>query len=189
MREALREPVDAGAQQPQRGPPVQKSVRASVSAPTSGCPSMSDPAQLPKVPARPSTGTSNARSSSSSTCGTASYSVCSKKKRLRRTSVLDLRAHAADLVGEPPQGERLAQVGFEPAALRATDARVVEPVEQSRDAQLVVEHRPPRRLGGMRREHELDGERAHRRGEVGAVGAQQVGGLGERLALAQPAAS
>ncbi len=61
-------------------------VRESVSAPTPGCPSMSEPAHEPKPTSRPSARTSKVRSSSSSTSGTASNSVASKKNRLRRTS-------------------------------------------------------------------------------------------------------
>ncbi len=62
------------------------SVRASVSAPTSGWPSMSEPAHEPNDSSRPRTGASKRRSSSSRTSGTASCSVASKKNRLRRTS-------------------------------------------------------------------------------------------------------
>ena len=133
---------------------------------------------------RPSTRTSKQRSSSSSTSGTASCSVASKKNRLRRTSSSTIgRTRRTSSVCHQ-QRQRLAQLGQQRAAARAADARVVERVEQPGDVQLVVEHRAPRRLRRVRGEDELDVQRAHRGGEVGARGAQQVGGLHQRLALA-----
>ena len=50
--------------------------------------------------------------------------------------------------------------------------------------QLVLEHRAARRLGRVSGEHELDVEAARRGGEVGALGAEHVGRVHQRLALA-----
>jgi len=91
---------------------------------------------------------------------------------------------APHLVGLPPQRQRLAQVGEERAPARAAGARVVEAVEQARHRELVLEHRAPRRLGRVSGQDQLDVERAHRGREVGAVGAELVGGVHQRLALA-----
>ena len=47
----------------------------------------------------------------------------------------------------------------------------------------MVEHRAARRLGRVRGEHQLDVQRAQRLGGVHAGAVEQLGGLGERLAL------
>ena len=63
------------------------------------------------------------------------------------------------------------------------DARVVEAVQQRRDVPLVIEHRAPRGLGGVRRQHVLDLQLRGQRGDVDVVAAQDLGRLGQRLAL------
>ncbi len=97
--------------------------------------------------------------------------------------VLDHRAHAPDLVGVPPDRQRLAQLGQQRTAPRAPDPRVVEPVEHPRHVELVVEHRAPGRLGGVGGEDEVEMQPAHGGGQIGARLAQHVGRLEQRLAL------
>ena len=161
------------------------SVRESVSAPTPGCPSMSEPAHEPKPTSRPSARTSNVRSSSSSTSGHRVEQRRLEEEQVAADLVLDHRAHAAHLVGLPQQRHRLAQLAEQHAAAGAADPRVVERVEPAGDAQLVVEHGAARRLRRVRGEHELEVQGAHGGGQVGARLAQQVGGLHQRLALAR----
>ena len=97
--------------------------------------------------------------------------------------VLDLRAHAAQLVGLPPHGQHLAQLVDQRAPARLAGARVVEPVQQRRDVPLVVEHRPPRGLGRMRGQDVLDLQLRRQRRDVDVVAAQDLRRLGQRLAL------
>ena len=97
--------------------------------------------------------------------------------------VLDPRAHAAQLVGLPPHRQHLAQLGEQRAPARVAGARVVEPVQQRRDVPLVVEHRAPRGLGRMRGQHVLDLQLRGQRRDVDVVAAQDLGRLGQRLAL------
>ena len=64
-----------------------------------------------------------------------------------------------------------------------TGARVVEAVQQRGDVPLVVEHRAARGLGRVRGEDVLDLQLGGERGDVDVVAAQDLGRLGQRLAL------
>ena len=112
-----------------------------------------------------------------------SNSTASKKKRLRRTSSSTLGRIAAQLVGLPPDGQHLAQLGEQHAAAHVADPRVVEAVQQRRDVPLVVEHRAPRGLGRMRGEDVLDLQLRGQRRDVDRAVAQDLRRLAERLAL------
>ena len=97
--------------------------------------------------------------------------------------VLDLRPYPPQLVGLPPHGQHLAQLGEQRAPPYAAGARVVEAVEQRRDVPLVVEHGAPRGLGRVGGEDVLDLQVRGQRRDVDAAIAQDLGRLGQRLAL------
>ena len=97
--------------------------------------------------------------------------------------VLDARADAAQLVGLPPQRQHLAQLLEQRAPARVARARVVEPVQQRRDVPLVVEHGAARGLGRVRGQHVLDLQLRGQRRDVDLVALEDLGRLGQRLAL------
>ena len=97
--------------------------------------------------------------------------------------VLDARADAAQLVGLPPQRQHLAQLVQQRAPARVADARVVEPVQQRGDVPLVVEHGAPRGLGRVRGQDVLDLQLRGQRRDVDLVALEDLGRLGQRLAL------
>ena len=69
------------------------------------------------------------------------------------------------------------------APARVADARVVEPVQQRGDVPLVVEHRAARGLGRVRGQDVLDLQLRGQRRDVDLVALEDLGRLGQRLAL------
>ncbi len=67
----------------------------------------------------------------------------------------DLRAPRAHLVGLPEDRDLLRQRLLDPRAAGGRDRNVVELGEEPGDPPVGLQHRPARRLGGMRGQHEL----------------------------------
>ena len=152
VRELLGEPVDLLAQEPDGGLPVQGERARERLGPDLRVPVHVRPGPRTERQLAPAHRRLEAALELVETSGTASCSVASKKNRLRRTSSSTI-GRCGDLVGLPPDRDRLAQLGLERAAARAADPRVVELVEQAGEVELVVEHGAARRLRRMRGEH------------------------------------